>query len=737
MQSPQKTMIASSIALILTPIPNAQAADDYVSGATYSGGAEVCHLGDLYRAKWWAGPSDLPTDVDTVAAPWETPWERVESGPAECGIATPGNQPPTVSAAASRNPADPSGATPVELIASGADADGDALSFQWAQVPNAAPSVAIANPDQAAAQVVLPQVTETVVFAFRVTVSDGDASATADVQVTLAPMPGNQAPVALAAATPAEIVGAGDVVLSATGASDPDGDVLTYRWQQVSPTAPQAVIDDPDAVAPTVSLPAPGADLSYVFEVVVGDGELTSSARATVVQRVAGTEPVACPAWDSGATYVEGDRVSHAGGTWRAGWWTRGDEPGTTGEWGVWRLADAAASCAGGVDPDPDPDPGTDPDPRPGDPVYLSDLLAREAALTDTPLMQAVQASIATRDNATVEAVGAGDPANPANVKRVEGILSPADWESLFPRRAPEYTYENFLKAIAKFPAFCGDYADGRDAEAICRKALATMFAHFTQETGGHTIAWAEPEWRQGLVYLRELGWSEDMPNGYGLCDPGTWQGATWPCAVFPDGHPSAGQFKSYFGRGAKQLSYNYNYGPFSEAMFGDVATLLDQPNLVADTWLNLASAVFFYAYPQPPKPSMLHALDGTWVPNAHDLANGLEPGFGVTTQIINGGIECGGSTEHIQSQNRIGYYLNFADYLEVPVAQDEVLGCANMQRFDTAGSGALAIYWEQDWSAPNACKLVNYQTPFSAFKQGDYVSCVQYHFDVEVIDDL
>ena len=34
---------------------------------------------------------------------------------------------------------------------------------------------------------------------------------------------------------------------------------------------------------------------------------------------------------------------------------------------------------------------------------------------------------------------------------------------------------------MGKFPAICGDYEDGRDADLICRKTLATMFAHFTQ----------------------------------------------------------------------------------------------------------------------------------------------------------------------------------------------------------------------------------------------------------------
>ncbi|WP_230413431.1 glycosyl hydrolase family 18 protein [Zooshikella ganghwensis] len=372
--------------------------------------------------------------------------------------------------------------------------------------------------------------------------------------------------------------------------------------------------------------------------------------------------------------------------------------------------------------------------------IHLSKLIEREKELTDTPLMQEVKASITTLDNAQVEKIKPTDVNNPNNVKRVESIISQDDWEFLFPERAKEYTYTNFLKAIGKFPAFCGDYDDGRNAEIICRKSLATMFAHFTQETGGHNPHMDVPEWRQGLHYVREMGWNENMKGGYNTeCSPNTWQGKTWPCGKF-----SSGEYKSYFGRGAKQLSYNYNYGPFSEAMFGTTRTLLDNPEKVADTWLNLASAVFFYVYPQPPKPSMFHVINGTWQPNDHDKAGSLVPGFGATTQIINGGVECGAPTEHRQSINRINYYKQFSQYLEVPVPEDEVLGCANMKRFDTQGSGALNIYWEQDWRwEPNTpsgksyeCKLVNYQTSFSAFKEGDYIKCVKHFFDDAIIDE-
>ncbi len=728
------SLLAIAVVGLMAWLISAFAMERYIEGGIYTGGAEVCYLGDRYRAKWWAGPNDLPTDVDLVAFPWDTPWQRITASAPECDPVSPGNQPPALSARVSQNPADPSGFTPVDLVADASDADGDALIYAWTQLPGAAPSVSIIDADQPRAQVILPEVAQAVVFAFQIEVSDGQASAEARVEVQLEPVGYNQAPLAKALADPAEVIGSAEIQLSAGESSDPDGDLLTYRWQQRSPAAPQVIIAEADTVAPLVSLPEPTADLSFVFEVAVSDGERTSLAQTRVIQRAEG-DSIACPTWDPVAIYVGGDLVGHDAQTWRAGWWTRGEEPGTTGEWGVWRLAEAGATCAGTAPPDPDPKPGTDP--SPGAQVLLSDLLAREAALTDSALMAQAKASIATLDNVAIDAISPLSTANPANVQRVEAIISARDWAVLFPRRAPEYSYANFLKAVGKFPAFCGDRADDGNADAICRKALATMFAHFTQETGGHTPAWPEPEWRQGLVYLRELGWSEDMANGYGLCDPGIWQGATWPCAVFPDGHPSAGQYKSYFGRGAKQLSYNYNYGPFSEAMFGDVEILLEQPNLVADTWLNLASAVFFYVYPQPPKPSMLHALDGTWQPNDHDLANGLTPGFGVTTQIINGGIECGGPSEHIQSQNRITYYLQFADYLDVPVPAAEVLGCADMQRFDISGAAALPIYWEQDWSTGNACQLVSYQTPFSALQTGDYVRCVEHHFDVEVIDDL
>ncbi|GAA2139516.1 glycoside hydrolase family 19 protein [Streptomyces synnematoformans] len=64
----------------------------------------------------------------------------------------------------------------------------------------------------------------------------------------------------------------------------------------------------------------------------------------------------ACAAgWSSGAVYTQGNVVSHNGHNWQAKWWTRGEEPGTTGQWGVW--ADQGA-CEGDGGGDPGPGPG-------------------------------------------------------------------------------------------------------------------------------------------------------------------------------------------------------------------------------------------------------------------------------------------------------------------------------------------------------------------------------------------
>ncbi|GGM36841.1 chitinase [Longimycelium tulufanense] len=63
-----------------------------------------------------------------------------------------------------------------------------------------------------------------------------------------------------------------------------------------------------------------------------------TSTTATTTATTTTTPPPVChaPAWDRTEVYTAGDTVSHKSHAWRAKWWTQGEEPGTTDEWGVW-----------------------------------------------------------------------------------------------------------------------------------------------------------------------------------------------------------------------------------------------------------------------------------------------------------------------------------------------------------------------------------------------------------------
>jgi archaellum component FlaF (FlaF/FlaG flagellin family) len=93
------------------------------------------------------------------------------------------------------------------------------------------------------------------------------------------------------------------------------------------------------------------------------------------------------------------------------------------------------------------------------------------------------------------------------NVERVKSILPESKWNELFPIANKTYTYNGFIKAVEAFPKLCGETGNSSDdLDETCKKELATIFAHATQETGLHNPALEIPEWKQGLYYVRELG---------------------------------------------------------------------------------------------------------------------------------------------------------------------------------------------------------------------------------------
>ncbi|EJK2115490.1 chitinase [Vibrio navarrensis] len=387
--------------------------------------------------------------------------------------------------------------------------------------------------------------------------------------------------------------------------------------------------------------------------------------------------------------------------------------------------------------------------------VSRAELQAAEQAKTANPMYAIWSQALQTRSNSVVEAIEPGASSNPENVKRVERVFPQSEWDFLTQMAAPEYTYTRFLRAVGKFPAFCGEYSDGRNSDAICKKSIVTAFAHFSQETGGHIAKdnvsdnpLALEEWQQALVHVREMGWSEGQAGYTTGCGQNDWQNQRWPC--------EAGQ--GYFGRGAKQLSYHFNYGAFSEVMFdGDATVLLKNPALVADSWLNLASAIWFFLTPQAPKPAMLHVIDRTWVPSQREIDAGIGYGFGTTINVINGGIECGEQNKNKgQPVNRIRYWEGLAEHYQIPIEADEKNTCWQQTPYGSlnlnGATDVLYTNWDGNWKyyadRPGGysfeCELVGFQTAYSALVPGDYEKCVSNFYgshaswpQVRVVDKL
>ncbi|CAM6038117.1 unnamed protein product [Sphagnum compactum] len=213
-------------------------------------------------------------------------------------------------------------------------------------------------------------------------------------------------------------------------------------------------------------------------------------------------------------------------------------------------------------------------------------------------------------------------------------------YDELYPNRNKSfYTYESFLDAARSFPTF------GTQGSYKTRlREIAAFSAHVQLETSG-------------LFYV------EEIDQSFNYCDNTSIQ---YPCAP--------GQ--KYFGRGPLQLSWNYNYGAAS-AKVG--ANILAKPYLVSqDPVLAFKSSLWFWTTPSGTIPSIHEVLIGKWKPSKADREAGRKPGFGVTIDIINGGLECGKASPH--PQYRIIYFKEFCKQLNVSTGPN--LSCANMQPF-------------------------------------------------------
>ena len=204
-----------------------------------------------------------------------------------------------------------------------------------------------------------------------------------------------------------------------------------------------------------------------------------------------------------------------------------------------------------------------------------------------------------------------------------------SDFNSYFPNRHQNYTWSAFKEALKKVPNFVCSTA-GSDVNRQ-KQEVAAVFAHWQQEVAA-------------LRYIEEIcGTQGTCLNSYNS----DWSGGSYP--------PVAG--KSYHGRGAKQISWPGNYGQFSEFYYGNKQTLLSNPEKVMNEGILAFASSFWF-----------------WLDRGCG-SSFWSTGFGATTNIINGGLECGGNYGGA-ARNRETYYGQYLSRLGVSDSRSKSAGC-------------------------------------------------------------
>ena len=246
---------------------------------------------------------------------------------------------------------------------------------------------------------------------------------------------------------------------------------------------------------------------------------------------------------------------------------------------------------------------------------------------------------------------------------QLSDVLLESDWDAMFLHKDDAvcyggiYTYAGLLTAAEAYPSFGCE-----GTEEIRRREVAAFLAQISHETTGGWATAPDGPYSWGLCFIEEVGCEGGNCTQY--CDAGN---TTYPCA----------SGETYHGRGAMQLSWNYNYGQAGEALGVD---LLGNPDLVAtDSALATQTALWFWMTEQLPKPSAHDVMVGNWVPTFNDLALGRFPGFGMTTNIINGGLECGFATPSAVV-DRVGFFERYAMLLSTTVGDN--LYCDQMASY-------------------------------------------------------
>ncbi len=173
----------------------------------------------------------------------------------------------------------------VRLYGSGADPEGEAVTYQWFQTSG--PTVALSDPTAPRPTFVAPQGLANTELTFELRVSDGRHESTDTVTVRVNTDP--DAPSAHAG--PEGSAEPGETVQLAGSAAAPAGQELTYEWVQAA--GPPVELSDAHAPNPSFAAPPVDAPTELRFELRVSDGQNTSvdTVTLTVAAPAATPEP--------------------------------------------------------------------------------------------------------------------------------------------------------------------------------------------------------------------------------------------------------------------------------------------------------------------------------------------------------------------------------------------------------------------------------------------------------------
>ena len=209
----------------------------------------------------------------------------------------------------------------ITIAATATDADNDALTYSWT-VDSALTATAT---DTANVVITAPTVTQSTDYTVTVSVSDGKATVNKSATLTVvAPSTGNTAPVVnpISDVTVEETM----QVNIAVAASDADNDTLTYTWQ-----VPAGLTRVGSGANVSLTAGDVTADTNYTVSVEVSDGAAVTSQSfmVTVTNKIDGGNGT----WDSNKIYNTGDTVVYNTVTYKANWWTKGEQPDQSGAW--------------------------------------------------------------------------------------------------------------------------------------------------------------------------------------------------------------------------------------------------------------------------------------------------------------------------------------------------------------------------------------------------------------------